>query len=372
MRDLLNYLREGHSRRARYFREAAEYIAEDNLRTASAASLWMLLILVLFLLATPLIISGWQPTAYHLLFLPALLICCSLTYLGRRKEVDRRGGTALCLLYILVTFLFLFLIDTLGTPENVACFIPVIFVGMFPLFTLPLWLSYGLLILIEICFVITTSLVKPRSVSQYDIFISLVGVGCSMVVNYLTLTLRLQAYRKNTKYQRLSEQDTLAGTYNKHGGRQAALHYIRESNPETVCSLLLLDLDDFKAVNDTRGHLIGDKTLQCVGEVLQGEFRSTDIITRFGGDEFFVLIKNTASRDLARRKGLAIRKALREVTAEKLGFSVSCSIGVVLAKRVDVDFDEMFRQVDAALYRSKSEKGKGQMTICEYIPEKRL
>lgn len=366
MKNYIHCLKERRSERSYYFREAAKTIAEDNLHTAFAASVRTLLLLIVFLTITPFIIKGWSPSRYHLLFVPAILLCCGLTFWGKRKNFRGKEATALCILYILVAFLFLFLIDTLGTPENVACFIPVVYVGLFPLFTLPLWLSYSLLLSIEVCFVIAVILVKPSAVSQYDVFISLVGTVCSILMNNLILSLRMQAYQKQIKYKQMSELDTLSSVYNKRSGIAAASHYVRHSNPDTTCSLFILDVDDFKAVNDTTGHQAGDHILRCVGEILLHEFRNTDIIVRFGGDEFMVLMKDVASDVLARRKAKNIQNAIRFQSLEKIGTAVSVSIGVVLVKKKNADFDELFRQVDTALYHSKSIAGKNHITLREY------
>lgn len=363
---LWTYMKEAWEEHARFFKEAATGIAEDNLRMALDACVRTIVILILFLLTTPLIIRGWTPSRYHILFLPASVSCLLLCLWGRERKLREKGSTAICIFYIFVSFLFLFLIDTLGTPENPACFIPVIYMGILPLFALPLWFSYTFIFFVETLFVVTVHAMKPVSVAQYDIFISLVGAGCSVALLNLMLSLRLKAYWKQVEYKRMSEQDALSGIYNKRGGMAAAAQYVAENNPKTTCTLLIIDLDDFKNVNDTKGHQAGDLLLGCVGELLRKEFRSSDIIVRFGGDEFVILLKNSASGAMAENKAKKIQAALRQRSMELLGSPVTCSIGIGLAEKAEVDFENFFQQVDTALYDAKGEDGKGHTVIRNY------
>ena len=92
-----------------------------------------------------------------------------------------------------------------------------------------------------------------------------------------------------------------------------------------VCTLLLADLDDFKRVNDTLGHAVGDLVLEQMGKVLLRTFRSTDIVGRFGGDEFLVLVKGAASQGLMNRKCQQIQKNFRSAVRE-YPVAVSCSM----------------------------------------------
>ena len=146
--------------------------------------------------------------------------------------------------------------------------------------------------------------------------------------------------------------------------RNARQYFLRH-NPETTCVLLVLDLDRFKEVNDTYGHYVGDQVLRCMGQALQEAFRSSDILARFGGDEFFVLAKGTASRVLTEKKCRLIQEQFGRLVQESAGFPASCSIGALLVHRKPADFETLFHQADAALYQAKS-AGRGQYLCQEY------
>lgn len=119
--------------------------------------------------------------------------------------------------------------------------------------------------------------------------------------------------------------------------------------PDAKGALIILDLDDFKQVNDRFGHLKGDETLKFLAEILKSTFRSHDAIGRLGGDEFLVFVKGTIDRSiLDKRMGELLAKVGR------LGkIPLSCSAGIRLVGEKDFDYNEDLRKADVALYASK-------------------
>ncbi|MEU7826653.1 diguanylate cyclase [Catellatospora sp. NPDC049133] len=119
-------------------------------------------------------------------------------------------------------------------------------------------------------------------------------------------------------------------------------------------SLILLDLDHFKAVNDEYGHLAGDLVLREVGKILQGQVRSTDLAGRHGGEEFAVLLPDTG-RDAALRTAERVRAALSHTPIEFQGHTVrvTASLGVVTYPEDGLTGEELVRRADVALYAAK-------------------
>ncbi|HIT34549.1 MAG TPA: GGDEF domain-containing protein [Candidatus Faecousia intestinigallinarum] len=367
MNSILTYLKNSYQKRKRYFKEATEIIAADNLRMALTASLITVLLLIVLLFLTPYIIEGWTPTIYHLMFVPISLICLGVSYFGYKKKLTGNKATAICTFYLVVLFTCLSLIDTVAAPERAACFVPLAYITLFSLFIFPFWFSHGLLLVFETYYILIVHHVKPASVAEYDIFISIVGTSCAFAVIHLIMYLRTAAYEHQSLYKQLSMLDPLTGIYNRGGGAEAVNQYIESCNPNTTCTLMILDLNKFKIINDTKGHQTGDIVLSCMGDILTKEFHSTDIIVRFGGDEFMVLIKNMASGAVVKQKCRDIQEAFRRLSAEKIGIAVDCSIGAALAQNSKVDFNDLFRQADEALYRAKEISDGEQTSICQYI-----
>jgi diguanylate cyclase (GGDEF)-like protein len=125
-------------------------------------------------------------------------------------------------------------------------------------------------------------------------------------------------------------------------------------------SCLLIDLDDFKLVNDTYGHGAGDAMLRAVVQALVGEFRAFDRVARYGGDEFVVILPNAELESAAAAAARALERLQGLPTAGGAGGGVSASIGVA-QWQAPMDTDELLEACDAALMRSKRQ-GKGRVT----------
>ncbi len=119
-------------------------------------------------------------------------------------------------------------------------------------------------------------------------------------------------------------------------------------------TLLMLDIDHFKKVNDTYGHDVGDRALQHVAEIMRSSLREIDILGRMGGDEFTVLMPNTTLEDavlLAERIRLSIANTPLDISAQALTLTVSIGAEIFTAEMSGLD--ELLRNADVALYRAK-------------------
>lgn len=120
-------------------------------------------------------------------------------------------------------------------------------------------------------------------------------------------------------------------------------------------SVLVMDIDRFKSINDVHGHLMGDRILQAVAKVLRSSVRRRDKVGRFGGDEFMIVLPETGRKgalQLAER----IRSSIEKSAGTELGVSegLTTSIGVASCRAVDTDCDNLLEHADAALYRAKA------------------
>ena len=164
----------------------------------------------------------------------------------------------------------------------------------------------------------------------------------------------------------MAHYDNLTGLANRYlfNERLRALTGEGASRGANI-ALFYLDLDDFKAINDTRGHLVGDRVLREVGTRLEQEVRNEDMVARLGGDEFAVLIETRAGDGLLIERAhrfLSVVRAPYEIEGHT--YRVSTSVGVARCNDGDCDAEEIMRRADLALYAAKS-KGRDNLALFE-------
>jgi diguanylate cyclase (GGDEF)-like protein len=130
-------------------------------------------------------------------------------------------------------------------------------------------------------------------------------------------------------------------------------HFSRRQKREQF-SLLLIDLDDFKKLNDKFGHLYGDKILKKTAHLLKGSVRDFDIVSRWGGEEFTIILRETTLEQGKKKAELILNKARKTLP-------VTFSIGIIHSDTSYTD-KKIFEKVDKAMYRAKKQ-GKNQVVV---------
>ncbi len=155
-----------------------------------------------------------------------------------------------------------------------------------------------------------------------------------------------------------AELDDLTGLLNKIPFRESASHIfalcLRDEKPVTM---LYIDLDDFKKINDAYGHPVGDKVLKEVATLLSKQFRESDILGRDGGDEFIALLPETDldhAKYVAKKIGTAFSKYQFCIGSKKL--SLSASIGVVEISPRMTRLEQLIKKTDIEMYRVKHQQ----------------
>ena len=369
IKELLYLIRTELRNRRTFFRDGSASNCSSNLKLLIAANTTAILFLIAFILVTPLIISSWHPTPYHLAFLPALLICFAASliyYRGHRN--GGKGASLLCILLSIILLTFSLLLDTIGSAGAPAIFVPMMYVIVPVVFTLPFHISYGMIAITEIAYAFMLSTYKNNMTGRYDLFGSIVALACSLIIANIITMLRVRDYMLQAEYKYRSMTDGLTNILNKEAIFDALRKYFQAYNPHTTCALIIMDLDNFKTLNDTKGHAAGDVLLKEIGRLLTETFRRLDIIGRFGGDEFVILLKGTADPLLIRNKYTTIQERLKQLTQEQLDIPVTASFGSVYAEDQTVDAHLLFQQADTALYEAKR-KEKSSCVIKKYQSE---
>ena len=152
-----------------------------------------------------------------------------------------------------------------------------------------------------------------------------------------------------------AERDSLTKLLNRGATQSSIDTYLEQRAPNAMAAMLVLDLDNFKSVNDTRGHMCGDAVLTQVGVLLRKLVRSNDIIGRIGGDEFLVFLKDIPSTNILEERCRLLLDSLRAAFDSIMPDPhISCSIGVSLAPAHGTTYNLLFQHADEALYYVKS------------------
>lgn len=162
-----------------------------------------------------------------------------------------------------------------------------------------------------------------------------------------------------------AQRDPLTNLYNKTAVRELVTRQITENRSGSYQVLLMIDVDNFKGVNDTYGHLCGDTLLSDVAGVLRSQFRCGDIVGRIGGDEFLVYLPQIAEKKEAAEKIQGLLTALATLCPIKDGPTISCSIGAAFFSQKEADYFTLYKCADAALYQIKAQ---GKNNFAFYDP----
>ena len=167
------------------------------------------------------------------------------------------------------------------------------------------------------------------------------------------------AKRHELERELAATRDALTKVFNRGAFEEEVSRHMLERGSNNTGTLLLIDMDHFKEINDNFGHTVGDTLLRKTSDILMATFRRKDLIGRFGGDEFLVFLKNVTDRTVISRRIGELQAALANVD----GREITCSIGAVEVHREDFSYDRSLRQADMAMYRSKEH---GRNTYCYY------
>lgn len=164
--------------------------------------------------------------------------------------------------------------------------------------------------------------------------------------------------------------DQLSDVYNKMTMHAKSEERRQQVPEDSYVSVIMLDLDDFKNINDTQGHVYGDQVIQRVGTILKHTFRKEDVYGRVGGDEFaaFADLDTKDPKAAQERAQMLVERFFRlfddEFEKDQEKCRVSASVGVKTAKAGDYTFDQLYAAADEALYHSKK-NGKGRASYGE-------
>ncbi len=173
---------------------------------------------------------------------------------------------------------------------------------------------------------------------------------------------RIRNAEKSKNLQEKADTDLLTGLNNKLATERKIKEYISK-NPNSLAMMFVLDIDNFKKINDTMGHAFGDEVLRSFGKQIGANFRVTDIIGRTGGDEFTIFLKNLQNDDNTLKEAQKLEYFFKNFqVGEYVKYSATASIGAAVFPADGEDFEALYKSADQALYKAKK-RGKNQIAF---------
>jgi len=182
----------------------------------------------------------------------------------------------------------------------------------------------------------------------------------SLLLGYGYARYRHAHHAEVQQHYEFSIQDSLTGLPNRRGA-QVAIESAWAGAAAASHAALLVDIDNFKAINDSSGHATGDKVIQALAVALRQSLRPGDVASRLGGDEFLVFARNCDQRG-AEQIAARLLSCVRGTTRLPVRFTVSIGISVITA--AEGSFDQLYHQADAALYSAKG-SGRNRYALFE-------
>lgn len=254
-------------------------------------------------------------------------------------------------------------------PLEVAAGVPYVLLVLLSLITQRGWDAVGMAIIASLLIIIGYFISEPGGIH----YMALVNRGIALAVIWATCVVMVTHFSSLAELKTMAIVDHVTGLNNRHyffiEAEKILKGWARYKMPVT---LMLIDLDDFKKINDTYGHDVGDEVLKHVANGLKQCLRDVDIIARVGGEEFAVLLPSTAI-DSASVVAEKVRSAIEKLTIryQQHEIKVTVSIGVAMANNEQQQISELLKVADRLLYQAKHE-GKNYIAIEEVTVFNRL
>lgn len=182
------------------------------------------------------------------------------------------------------------------------------------------------------------------------------------VVMVINIVGKIRSNEKKKELEDKADTDLLTGLNNKLATERKIKDYMAQ-NPNKQSMMFILDIDNFKKINDTMGHAFGDEVLRSLGIQIGAIFRASDIIGRVGGDEFMVFLKDIPSDEAILKEAKKVESFFKSFQAgEYVKYKATASIGVAIFPQEGEDFETLYKAADQGLYKAKK-RGKNQLAF---------
>lgn len=182
------------------------------------------------------------------------------------------------------------------------------------------------------------------------------------LVAIINIISKIRTNNKKKELENKADTDLLTGLTNKLATERKIKEFMAQ-NPNSQSMMFMVDVDNFKKINDTMGHAFGDEVLRSLGQQIGALFRATDIIGRIGGDEFMIFLKGVNDKEAVRKEAKKVEHFFNNFQAgEYVKYAATASIGVAVFPHEGADFETLYKAADQGVYKAKK-RGKNQLAF---------
>lgn len=336
------------------YQEVAWRCRKDNLSKLRTGMRFAFLLSAVYVLAILTGIMQEQRLLFPYSFL--LVVSAVLLLIGRRSSF-RGPSKELVYLYatVMSSIVFAAILGTFAsgnTTSAVTFMVLMVSLGFFYI-DIPVRFDSMILVSIILFSILVMEAKDPGETRNSDLMNAVTYGALSMAVNWMAAPRRFREYVQDSVLEKAADVDPMTSLLTKDASK-ALVQNLLVSGKSGTC--VMIDLDKFKSINDTYGHLFGDEVIQCMGDVIREQTRKTDVCGRFGGDEFFLFLPGLNAREavyVVKR----LQKAFEE-HASHLSIPLEGTFSAGIAETWDrVSYDGLFKAADDALYEAKRKGG---------------
>ena len=336
-----------------YFLSCIESIDKNNLYMLRRVNMYTAILYSCMLILASFLVPDFKMGLIHLSLVPLLVVMFIINLQTRKPNFylsTNLTGILCCSFYFLLG-LFMVVADVVAMPGRQAIWTP-LFIVVFPMIYIDRVYKYGCEELALIAaFSVASYNFKMHDLFARDMYLIIAAYFLSMLSAHVLLEVRAREGLAMLELKKISSLDKLTHVLNKDTLLQRMEHHYMKKDNDSPCSIIIVDVDDFKLVNDNLGHDVGDRLLERVGQLLIDNFRAYDIIGRYGGDEFVVVMPGMDDITILEMRCRTLQMFLTDINLGN-GHPFTVSIGAIIDKGGHTA-NEVFRIADDALYKSK-------------------
>ncbi len=342
-----------------YLEAEAESIAKQNQSVMCTISVLYTAILIAYNIIVPLQFADWGINyIYHTALIVQLIVSVYIFIRHFKKDRSFMEVQVTCLIFQLYVMTFVVIVSVMPPwmPQSAIYFAPIM-IGFIPAFIYT-WKTSVITTIIEALTLIAASRIfKEDDIFSINLFATLLGMFIGVYLAFLVYTFRNRTYEQRELVKEMARKDVLTQIYNRGAVEEKLLKYIKK-NSKSRLTLCIVDVDNFKSVNDNLGHPTGDHVLKSVAHILRDVGGDSAIVGRIGGDEFMMFFKKEVKRADVEAALERVREGMHGIVTGSRDIIITTSIGVYeKPEGEEVPYETMFQLADQALYRVK-EKGK--------------